>query len=628
MKTVEVSLITPKVHLANVEKNEKEIEKYIKKYSSISSDIMVFPEMALSGYTCADLLFQNELLERCRNALLRIADIRTDLVIVVGSPLYINSKVYNCAIVIYNNLILGIVPKTYLPSYGEFYENRWFDFPENTVEYSDIDGKSNSIPVGNSIIFKMNEDLSFCIDVCEDVWSPIPPSTINCLNGANLVLNLSASNEIVGKRDYRTSLVSQQSAKLNCAYAYVSSGLGESTTDTLYLGNHIISQNGKILVNKQSNKEIITTEIIDYGLLNSERKRNTTFKQSKRNISSNQKSTFVDLYYSSIENKSNIPKVSCMPFVPEKIEQRYEDITNIQKTALQRRMKHIGCENVVIGVSGGLDSTLALLVTVGAFDLLNLNRKGIKAVSMPCFGTTNKTRTNAKKLCEALGVDFQEIDISESVNKHMEDIDLDKDSRDVTYENCQARERTQVLMDLANKYSGIVIGTGDMSEIAIGWCTYNGDHMSMYNVNCGIPKTLVKYLVSMYRKFFKRCNNDINEALLSIENTEISPELLPPNKDGNIAQKTEDIIGPYELVDFYLFYTLRYDFSDEKIIKLAYRAFEFRYNEDEIRKWHELFKKRFYASQFKRSCVPDGPKIGTIALSPRADLRMPSDAVL
>ena len=623
MDLVKVSLVSPKVYLGNVDKNHLEIQKHINELCDEGSDIIVFPEMALCGYTCADLLFQNSLIERCSNAVGDLAGSQFGSIVIVGSPFYINSKVYNCAVVIQGEKILGIVPKTYLPTYGEFYEKRWFDSPGPEVE------EWCGIPVGNSLVFKVNQDLSFCIDVCEDLWAPIPPSTNGCLNGANLVFNLSASNELVGKHQYRKGLVAQQSGKLNCTYAYVSAGVGESTTDTVYLANHIIAQNGSLLIEKQSEDAMITTQIIDYGLLNSERKKNTTFRQSCSFV---KKATVinVDCDYLSYENDpEDYPKLSKTPFVPKVMDERYRSITKIQSVALKRRLQHINCKDVVIGVSGGLDSTLSLLVAVEAFNELSIQLSGIHAISMPCFGTTNKTRENAKLLSLSLGLDFREIDISDAVTRHMLLLGIDKTKYDVTYENCQARERTQVLMDLSSYYKGIVLGTGDMSEMAIGFCTYNGDHMSMYNVNCGVPKTLVKHLVSGYMNDFSKNGSETVAGLLnSIVNTEISPELLPPDKQGNISQKTEEIVGPYELIDFFLFYTMRYDFSDEKVVALAVKAFEDDHDEDKIEKWFKMFKKRFYANQFKRSCVPDGPKIGSVALSPRADWRMPSDAVL
>lgn len=557
-----------------------------------------------------------------KNALLKIADYSKELegLFFVGLPLTINGKLYNVAAAISEGKILGIVPKTYLPNYNEFYEARHFKSGRklNTL----IDIGNHIVPVGTRLIFSCQEmwSLKIAVELCEDLWVPNPPSISHALAGATVIVNLSASDEITGKSTYRRELVSGQSARLVSGYIYASAGNGESTQDVVYSGHNIVAENGKVLAESELFSNGITCSEIDLQHIESDRRRMTTFE-------TNEEDQYLWISFHLKDTETTLTRhMDPMPFVPSYAadrNRRCNEILMIQAMGLKKRLEHIGCGSAVIGISGGLDSTLALLVTVKAFDLLGLDRKGILAVTMPGYGTTDRTYDNAVKLIRCLGAGFREISIVNAVTTHFSDIGHDSNIHDVTYENCQARERTQILMDLANKIGGIVIGTGDLSELALGWATYNGDHMSMYAVNASIPKTLVRHLVKYYAD---TCGDkELSNTLYDVLDTPVSPELLPPEK-GEISQKTEDLVGPYELHDFFLYHMLRRGSSPLKIYRLARIAFKDKYDDEFILKWEKIFYKRFFAEHFKRSCLPDGPKVGTVAVSPRGDLRMPTDA--
>lgn len=584
--------------------------------------LIVFPELCLTGYTCNDLFLQETLLNEAKKQLFRLVEStkENDALVFIGLPFVVSGKLYNVAAAIQNGKLLALIPKTSIPNYAEFYEARYFVSGYKTPEMISLFG--NQVPFGTDIILE-SEDLSgltVACEICEDVWSPLNPGTIHALNGANILVNLSASNETIAKNSYRNQLVSSTSARLVCGYVYASAGDGESTQDLVFAGHHIIAENGKILTSaKRFDNETIYGDI-DCAHIQHERRRMTSFQ--RRNDSDYVR---VPLHFTVTETDLE-RKFHTNPFVPSDMNMRNtrcEDILSIQANGLKKRYEHTGCQTAVIGVSGGLDSTLALLVTVRAFDLLNIQHKNIMAITMPCFGTTDRTYENACRLAEKLGCTLKEINIKESVSRHFKDINQDENKHDVTYENGQARERTQVLMDIANQCGGLVIGTGDMSELALGWATYNGDHMSMYGVNAGVPKTLVRHLVQYYADTCER--KELQEVLLDVLDTPVSPELLPP-VNGTISQKTEDLVGPYELHDFFLYYMLRMGFPPLKIYRIAKISFKGLYDEQTILKWMKIFYKRFFAQQFKRSCIPDGPKVGSVALSPRGDLRMPSDA--
>jgi len=538
----------------------------------------------------------------------------------MGLPLEYNSKLYNCAVFIYKGSLLGIVPKTFLPNYNEFYEKRWFaSAPEQTC-YIDILGQR--VPFGTKLLFRARdyEHIVIGCEICEDLWSPVPPSCYHALAGATIIVNPSAGNEITGKADYRRGLVQNQSARLIAGYIYACAGEGESTTDVVFSGHSLICENGIILSESKLFENDLVYGDIDVDSLVSERRKNTTFTVNSEGY------TFIDFDFTPNNGEVN-RYVDPHPFVPSdstRREERCKEIMDIQALGLKKRLVHIGTKNVVIGISGGLDSTLALIITSRAFELAGLDKKGIITVTMPCFGTTKRTHDNAVTLCNALGTTFKEVNIAPAVELHYRDIGHNQDIHDLTYENCQARERTQVLMDLAGKYNGFVVGTGDLSELALGWATYNGDHMSMYGVNCSIPKTLVKYLIKYTADYTE--NTVLKEVLEDILDTPVSPELLPPDENGNISQITEDVVGPYELHDFFLYNMMRRAFPPEKIFFLAKTAFKDKYNNDTILKWLKNFYGRFFSQQFKRSCIPDGPKVGSVSLSPRGDWRMPSDA--
>lgn len=584
--------------------------------------IIAFPELCLTGYTCNDLFLQEQLLQAAKEQLLRIRDFSAgkDALIFAGLPFEYRGKLYNVAAAIWNGRILALIPKTCIPNYGEFYEERYFTAGNAKAVSVILDGEQ--IPFGTHILLQAEgvDGLMIGCEICEDLWAPLNPATGHALAGANLIVNLSASNETIGKASYRKELVSSTSARLLCDYLYVSAGEGESTQDIVFGGHHIIAENGTVLAEAEKFANETIYADLDIQRIRHDRRRMNSFQTLSEH-------DYVVIPFVLQKEETKLSRTFGMtPFVPsdkQLREERCEEILSIQANGLKKRYEHTNSKSAVIGVSGGLDSTLALLVTVRAFDMLGLPRKNISAITMPCFGTTDRTYDNACKLAHTLGCSLQEINIKDSVSMHFKDIGQDESVHDVTYENGQARERTQVLMDIANKLGGLVIGTGDMSELALGWATYNGDHMSMYGVNVGVPKTLVKHLVRYYADTCKE--QELSKVLQDILDTPVSPELLPP-VDGVISQKTEDLVGPYELHDFFLYYMLRCGFPPAKIYRVAQLAFADKYDSTTILKWLKTFCRRFFAQQFKRSCLPDGPKVGSVAVSPRGDLRMPSDA--
>lgn len=620
----------PITHLSDCIKNANEIVKLINTAANQSVKILVFPELSITGYTCGDLFFQETLLKNAEAAISMILDKTKalDIFVTVGAPIRIGNELYNCAVSILRGKILGITPKQFLPNYNEFYEKRWFSSYKGDDIYINYCDQEN-IPFSNNLIFesKKFKDLSIGIEICEDLWAVIPPSSYHSLNGATVILNLSASNELTSKAEYRKSLVMNQSSKTYTTYCYSNCGYGESTTDLVFSGHSMICEKGNLLVESKKferNSDLIYADT-DIEMLVKERTRLNTFGEN-RNLDFHKplKVKFDLKFNEGYEPQLNIDK---LPFVPTDnniLSERCEEIFNIQISGLSKRIETINSKKAVIGISGGLDSTLALLVTVKTFDYLGKSRKDILGITMPGFGTTDKTYQNALDLMDSLGIETREINITKASLQHFEDINHDPLVHDVTYENTQARERTQILMDIANMENGIVIGTGDLSELALGFATYNGDHMSMYAVNSGVPKTLIKSLVNWVSKNSKE---KTSKVLKDILDTPISPELLPPKETGEIDQKTEDIVGPYELHDFFLYYVLRFGFEPKKILFLAEKAFKEKYSKDELLKWLKLFYRRFFTQQFKRSCMPDGPKVGSVALSPRGDLKMPSDAL-
>lgn len=623
---VRVGAVVPKLKVADTEFNCNEIIKQIEVASNNKIQIVVFPELCVTGYTCQDLFEQDTLLEEAEKALNKILDYTNnlDIICIIGMPIKAENQLFNTAVVIQKGKILGIVPKTFIPNYGEFYEKRWFSSSKNANK-KEIEILDQKVPFGIDLLFKdkENNEICFGIEICEDIWAVEPPSNKLALLGANIIFNLSASNEVIGKKEYRRDLVKMQSAKTISGYVYCSSGVNESTSDVVFSGESMIFENGSCLTNNQRfdfESNMIFTEI-DTKRLANDRRKNISFMGDS-----------VDLEYREI--KINIPdniedltrEYSKTPFVPEdkkKISEICEEILNIQSYGLAKRLLHTNINKTIIGISGGLDSTLAFLVIIKAYEILNLPKEKIIAITMPGFGTTSRTHNNSMKLINEYGATFREINITKSSLQHFEDIGHDKNIKDVTYENAQARERTKILMDIANKENGLVVGTGDLSELALGWCTYNGDHMSMYSVNASIPKTLVKYIIKWVADNSKEeCKNIINDIL----DTPISPELLPPDENGNIEQKTEEQVGPYILHDFFLYHFLRYGAEPKKIYILACKTFKNDFKKEEIKHWLQVFIKRFFTQQFKRNCMPDGPKVGTVSLSPRGDLRMPSDA--
>jgi len=619
---VKTAAATPKIKVADCSYNSDVICQLITTMSEARSKIMVFPELSITGYTCGDLFWQTLLLEEAKRELAKIIQHteNIDALVFVGLPLEKEQKLYNVAAAINRGRLLGFVPKTHLPNYNEFYEAR--HFTKAPTDNSTVIFEGIEVPFGTKLLFACEEmpDLIASAEICEDVWAPNPPSINHALAGAVVIANLSASDETVGKVTYRNQLITGQSSRLLCGYIYANAGEGESTTDIVFGGHNIIAENGVMLAeSKRFENEVIYGDI-DIKRLRSERRRMTTFQTAERG-------TYQKIIFHITPEETKLNRIFAkMPFVPSDSEdraKRCEEILAIQAMGLKKRLEHTNCKNAVIGISGGLDSTLAILVMVKAFDLLEIPRTNITAITMPCFGTTDRTYQNACELTKILGATLREIDIKEAVTGHFKDIGHDIKNHDITYENAQARERTQVLMDVANQVNGMVIGTGDMSELALGWATYNGDHMSMYGVNASVPKTLVRHLVFYYAE---TCQDEkLEDILKDIYETPVSPELLPP-KDGKIAQKTEDVVGPYELHDFFLYYILRFGYEPSKVYRIARETFAGSYEDEIILKWLKVFYSRFFSQQFKRSCLPDGPKVGSVAVSPRGDLRMPSDA--
>ena len=619
---VKVAAAVPTVKVADVDYNVQQIESLLAQAEGKGVEVMVTPELCLTGYSCQDLFREQLLLDKAEEGIIQLLDFtrKLDTILIVGAPIVINGLLYNSAVVIQCGQVLGVVPKTYLPNYGEFYEKRWFASAQD-LNPTDIYLAGSSVHVSaEPVLFTTVDGVKFGVEICEDVWAPIPPSNNLALAGADIIMNLSASDELIGKHRYLRSLLAQQSARTISGYVYAGSGFGESTQDVVYGGNAMIFENGKLLVEGErfSLQPQIQIGQIDVEKLRMERRQNTTFINAQRDASA--------LH---VAAKPVVPKefklirdIDPHPFIPkeEDMQSTCEEVLNIQVGGLCKRLYHINAKKAVIGISGGLDSTLALLVTVKAFDKLGLDRKGVIGITMPGFGTTDRTYNNAMKLMQTLGVTIREISIAKAVTQHFEDIGHDIKQHDVTYENSQARERTQILMDVANQVNGLVVGTGDLSELALGWATYNGDHMSMYGVNAGVPKTLIRYLVSYV------AGEMATDTLLDIIDTPISPELIPADEHGHIKQKTEDLVGPYELHDFFIYYFLRYGFGPKKIFVMAQKAFEKTYDDATIKKWLTTFCRRFFTQQFKRSCLPDGPKVGSVSLSPRGDWRMPSDA--
>ena len=619
---IKVAALTPKVTVADTQANRKEICRLMDEAEAKGAKILVFPELCITGYTCGDLFYQQVLLREAKKELLAIAKYtqRKDYLAFVGLPLEYNGKLYNVAAAVTQGKVLGLVPKTHIPNYNEFYERRHFAPGMKQPVPVALD-EDTVVPMGTRVLFQCRQmpELKIGAEICEDVWAPNPPGVEHALAGATLLVNLSASDETTGKDMYRKSLVTGQSGRLICGYVYCSAGDGESTQDVVYSGHNLIAENGTLLAeSRRFCNESIYTEL-DMVRLNEERRRMSTFMTSDE--------SYINVEFSLKEEKTELTRfVDPAPFVPGNKadrEKRCEEIFMIQAMGLKKRLEHTHAATAVVGISGGLDSTLALLVMVKAFDLIGKDHKDIVAVTMPGFGTTDRTYDNAVSLIKSLGATFREVSIVDSVRVHFKDIGQDEAVHDVTYENGQARERTQILMDIANKSGGMVIGTGDMSELALGWATYNGDHMSMYGVNASVPKTLVRHLVCYYAD---TCADEtLQKVLYDVLDTPVSPELLPP-EDGKISQKTEDIVGPYELHDFFLYYILRFGCTPKKIYRLANYAFAGTYDTETIQKWLKTFYRRFFSQHFKRSCLPDGPKVGTVAVSPRGDLRMPSDA--
>ncbi|MBQ8601044.1 MAG: NAD(+) synthase [Bacteroides sp.] len=624
---VKVAAAIPQVKVADCKFNAQQIDTLIAIADGKGVQIVVFPELCITGYTCADLFGHSLLLEEAEMALMQIMNNtrQMDIISIVGMPISMNSMLMNCAVVIQRGKILGIVPKTYLPNYKEFYEQRWFASSKNLSDNT-IHLCGQTVPYGSNLLFDTS-DTCFGIEICEDVWAPIPPSSSLALKGAEIIFNLSADNESIGKYFYLRSLLAQQSARCIAGYVFSSCGFGESTTDVVFDGKGLIYENGTLLAESErfSLKEQLIISEIDIERIRNERRTNTTFAT---NIAHNSNKEAIHVATELVNPRETIltRTIEAHPFVPkgEELNKRCEEIFAIQVAGLAKRLVHTNSKTVVVGISGGLDSTLALLVCAKTFDKLEFPRKGIIGITMPGFGTTDRTYNNALHLMSSLGITIKEISIKEACIQHFKDIEHDMTVHDVTYENSQARERTQILMDYANKVGALVIGTGDLSELALGWATYNGDHMSMYGVNGSIPKTLVKYLVNWVA--LNGVDYESRNTLLDIVDTPISPELIPADEQGNIKQKTEDLVGPYELHDFFLYQFLRFGFRPSKIFYLAGIAFRGVYDEDTIKKWLTTFCRRFFQQQFKRSCLPDGPKVGSVSLSPRGDWRMPSDA--
>lgn len=668
---IKVACAVPLVKVADCKYNVEQTEAQIAQAEKQGVEIIVFPELGITSYTCQDLFQQNLLLNASESAVLHLLDFtrELDVIVIIGLPVIVGDLLLNCGMVIQQGRIVGVIPKTYLPDYGEFYEKRWFassqDLKETTIRYAG----QHIVVTSDPQIFVTSDGVQFGVEICEDVWAPVPPSNTLALAGADIIFNLSASDAVVGKYNYLKSLLSQQSSRTITGYVYAASGFGESTQDVVYAGNGLIYEKGTLLAEGKrfTFEGQIQTAQIDIEMLRAERRTNSTYVNAQRQVNNYAKQKgFADHFspnqFAIFNNGSTIHYLQCLPclklydfkldreinphpFLPdaERMDESCEEVLNIQSMGLATRIKHIGCRNVVLGISGGLDSTLALLVCVLTFDKLGYDRKGIIGVTMPGFGTTDRTYHNAIDLMRELGITIKEIDIRKSVNQHFEDIGHDSGIHDVTYENSQARERTQILMDLSNQLGALVVGTGDMSELALGWATYNGDHMSMYGVNAGVPKTMIRFLVRFYAQRLIR-EEHITRVLMDVIDTPISPELTPADEHGTIKQKTEDLVGPYELHDFFLYHFLRFGFRPRKVFLLAKKAFAETkqqphqgveddllkmtgcYDEETIKQWLKVFCKRFFSQQFKRSCLPDGPKVSSVSLNPRGDWRMPSDA--
>lgn len=640
---IKVASVIPSVKVGDCQFNLQEIEQNIALAQGQGVEVIVFPELSITGYTCQDLFRQQLLLDVSEQSVLMLLDFtrQLDIIVIVGVPVQVGTILLNCAAVIQKGELLAIVPKTYLPNYSEFYEKRWFASSQDLHPTDIIYAGSKTHVSAQPVIFHTYTGATFAIELCEDVWAPEPPSTKLTLAGADIIFNLSASDELIGKNTYLRQLLSQQSARTMSGYVYASSGFGESTQDVVYGGNALIYENGNCIAESQrfSFKSQMVVSQIDYEKLRAERRNNTTFVNAQRTGYHDNEVRHIECHSITPHDFTLMRKVSPTPFIPQSSDMKAscEEIFNIQVAGLAKRIVHTQCKTVVLGISGGLDSTLALLVCVKTFDKLNIPRTGIVGVTMPGFGTTDRTYNNAINLMKSLGITIREIDIKKSCIQHFEDIGHDINIHDVTYENGQARERTQILMDLSNKLGGMVIGTGDLSELALGWATYNGDHMSMYGVNVSVPKTLIKYLVNYVAE--NESSEETSIILRDVIDTPISPELIPADEQGNIAQKTEDLVGPYILHDFFLYYYLRCGFRPSKIKMLANHVFSspdskraseegngYYFDEETVEKWLHTFLRRFYSQQFKRSCLPDGPKVGSVSLSPRGDWRMPSDA--
>ena len=631
---IKVASAVPSVKVADCMYNIQEMEQMIVRAEGQGVERIVFPELSVTGYSCQDLFRQKLLVDATEQSVMMLQDFtrQLDIISIVGAPVLVGNILLNCAIVIQKGTILAIIPKTYLPNYSEFYEKRWFASAQDLRNTEIIFAGSHITVSSQPVIFRTTTGATFGIELCEDVWAPEPPSTKLTLAGADIIFNLSASDELIGKNLYLRQLLAQQSARTISGYVYSGCGFGESTQDVVYGGNAYIYENGKCIAESERfsfDGQLIISQI-DYEKLRSERSYNTTFVNAQRDIDRRVDLRFIDCLSVDPKDFVLMRKVNPTPFIPltEDMSASCDEIFNIQVAGLAKRLVHTGCKTVVVGISGGLDSTLALLVCVKTFDKLKWSRKGIVGVTMPGFGTTDRTYTNAMSLMRSLEITIREISIKDSCIQHFKDIDHDIDVHDTTYENSQARERTQILMDLSNKLNGLVIGTGDLSELALGWATYNGDHMSMYGVNASVPKTLIKYIVNYVAE--SGVDAESRSTLLDIIDTPISPELIPADENGDIVQKTEDLVGPYVLHDFFLYYVLRYGFRPSKILMLAKHAFandeNNKFDEDTIKKWLATFLGRFFSQQFKRSCLPDGPKVGSVSLSPRGDCRMPSDA--
>ena len=623
---IKVAAAVPAVKVADVEYNVQEMEKLIAMAEDEGVEIMCFPELSITGYSCQDLFKEQLLLSKAEEGLMMLMSFtrKLNVICVVGMPVQAGGLLLNCAVVIQSGTLLGIVPKTYLPNYNEFYEKRWFASAQD-LNPTDLYLAGSPIKLSSEPkLFKTGDGVKFGVEICEDVWAPIPPSNQLTMAGADIILNLSASDELIGKHAYLRSLVAQQSARTISGYVYASCGFGESTQDVVYGGNAMIFENGKLLAegDRFSFQPQLRSAQIDVERLRTDRHTNSTFINAQRHA----QALVIDAKTTDVRLFELTREIDPHPFIPkdDEMADTCEEILDIQTAGLAKRLIHTNCQHVVVGISGGLDSTLALLVCVRTFDKLAYDRKGIVGVTMPGFGTTDRTHDNATSLMQTLGISQMEISIAKAVSQHFSDINHDANIHDATYENSQARERTQILMDLANKLNALVVGTGDLSELALGWATYNVDHMSMYGVNAGIPKTLIQYLVRYIAQLPEFVSE--RETLTDIVITPISPELTPADKEGNIQQKTEDLVGPYELHDFFLYYFVRFGFRPAKIFIMAKRAFGNSYTDETLKKWLTTFCRRFFSQQFKRSCLPDGPKVGSISLSPRGDWRMPSDA--